>query len=252
MNPLAGDGNRARKEQRLEFHNISNIRYQKPSRIPLTRKQRSITPKYVSPSLTSKQRNLKLMKIITTRNHIATRLLPTLTSRETLYTPNQSQRLYFASSASLNLHLAWSAPLRRRMSDMETSFASNERITALIRNNKVYRDNKERSHLAESLQDPWSKNTYICIVGQHNQLGRPQSYGCHDRFNDLIPQSVIPTAELNHVQGNRRDLRLEGEASLHIPSSGTYASITQIQEQHSPFPNPTETFIPSSAYTIRT
>ena len=191
----------------LEFRNLSNVRYKEPSRIPLTRRQRSITPKSISPSLTSKQRKLKLMKIITTRNYIATRLISMLTSRETLYTPNQSQRLYSASSASLNLHNARSAPLRRRMSDMKTSFASNDKISAFIRN-KVYwyigRDNQEQSYLAGSLQDPWSKNTSICIVGHYNQLGRPQSDGCHDRLNDLIPQRLDSTAELKHVQVNRR------------------------------------------------
>ena len=84
-------------------------------------------------------------------------------------------------------------------------------ISAFIRN-KVYRyigeNNQQQSYLAEALQDPWGKKIHICIVGQYNQLGRPQSCGGHHKLNRLIPQSVNSTTEANQVQANRRDLRL--------------------------------------------
>ncbi len=83
--------------------------YKEPSQVPLTRRQRSITPKYVSLSLTSEQRKLKLMMVSTTRYYITTHLLPMIgIARNALHTQlistHPSSLLSLLSLLSLRLY----------------------------------------------------------------------------------------------------------------------------------------------------
>ena len=126
-------------------------------------------------------------------------------------------------------------------------------ISAFIRS-KVCRcigeGNQEQDYLAEALQDPWGKEIYICIVGQHDQLGRPQSYVCHARLNDSIPQGVNSTIGGIPVQANRRDLSQRERGFTRHPLIRNISSTMQVQEPHRPFIAPTKTSIISSACAI--
>ena len=117
-------------------------------------------------------------------------------------------------------------------------------LSAFIRNRlcrSIGEDKQEQSYQAEALQDPGGKEINICIVGQYNQLGRPQSYVCHDRLNDSIPQSLASTIEGNQVQATRRDLTQRGRVFIAHPLFRNIPNPTQVQEPRRPFPYPFRT-----------
>ena len=116
-------------------------------------------------------------------------------------------------------------------------------LSAFIRNRlcrSIGEDKQEQNYQAEALQDPGAKEINICIAGQYNQLGRPQSYVRHDRLNNSIPQSLVSTIEANRVQANRRDLTQRGRVFIAHP---LIRNIPNIIETHHPFTSSSETSI---------